>query len=66
VADTSLLLAVDPSLVRADRLDGAENAATSGVVGDPRASTAALGQIGVELIVTQTVAAIRKARLGQH
>ncbi len=66
VADTSLSLAVDPGLVRTDRLDGARNGATTGVLGDPRASTAALGQIGVELIVTQTVAAIRKARLGPH
>jgi creatinine amidohydrolase/Fe(II)-dependent formamide hydrolase-like protein len=66
VADTSLSLAVDPGLVRTDRLDGARNGATAGVLGDPRASTAALGQIGVELIVTQTVAAIRKARLGPH
>jgi creatinine amidohydrolase len=66
VADTSLSLALDPGLVRTDRLDGAGNWATTGVLGDPRASTAALGQIGVELIVTQTVAAIRKARLGSH
>jgi creatinine amidohydrolase/Fe(II)-dependent formamide hydrolase-like protein len=66
VADTSLSLAVDPDLVRTDRLDSARNGATSGVLGDPRASTAALGQIGVELIVAQTVAAIRKARLGSH
>ena len=66
VADTSLSLAVDPGLVRTDRLDSGQNNAASGVLGDPRASTAALGQIGVELIVAQTVAAIRKARLGPH
>jgi creatinine amidohydrolase len=62
VADTSLLLAIDPAMVRSDRLGAA--ATGSGVSGDPSASTAALGQIGVELIVSQTVAAIRKARLG--
>ena len=60
-ADTSLQMAVDPSQVRADRLEGAEKPAT-GALGDPRPSTAALGQLGVDLIVTQTVAAIKKAR----
>jgi len=60
-ADTSLQMAVDPSMVRADRLDGAHGPA-DGTVGDPRPSTAALGQLGVDLIVAQTVAAIRKAR----
>jgi creatinine amidohydrolase/Fe(II)-dependent formamide hydrolase-like protein len=60
-ADTSLQMAVDPAQVRADRLEGAEKPAT-GVIGDPRPSTAALGQLGVDLIVTQTVAAIKKAR----
>ena len=64
-ADTSLLLAIDPSLVQANRLAVAQGPA-SGTSGDPSPSTAALGQLGVELIVSQTVAAIRKARLGQH
>jgi creatinine amidohydrolase len=60
-ADTSLQMAVDPAGVRSDRLEGAQNPA-GGTAGDPRPSTAALGQLGVDLIVTQTVAAIRKAR----
>jgi creatinine amidohydrolase len=64
-ADTSLQMAVDPATVRADRLEGAQALAT-GTAGDPRPSTAALGQLGVELIVTQTVAAIRKARTEKH
>jgi creatinine amidohydrolase len=64
-ADTSLLLAVDPALVRTDRFDAARDAA-SGTAGDPRASTAALGQLGVDLIVAQSVAAIRKARTDKH
>jgi creatinine amidohydrolase/Fe(II)-dependent formamide hydrolase-like protein len=59
-ADTSLMLAIDPSLVRSDRLTG--HGAADGTAGDPAASSAALGQLGVELIVSQTVAAIRKAR----
>src|SRR5206468_11548294 len=38
-ADTSLQMAVDPGMVRADRLEGAQNSAT-GTLGDPRPSTA--------------------------
>jgi creatinine amidohydrolase len=59
-ADTSLTLAIDPSLVRGDRLTGP--GAADGTQGDSSAASAALGQLGVELIVSQTVAAIRKAR----
>jgi creatinine amidohydrolase len=59
-ADTSLMLAVDPRLVRADRLAQAPTAA-DGTYGDPRPSTAALGQAGVDLIVAASVNAIRKA-----
>jgi creatinine amidohydrolase/Fe(II)-dependent formamide hydrolase-like protein len=59
-ADTSLMLALDPSLVRIDRLAG--HSAADGTAGDPTASSAALGQLGVDLIVSHTVAAIRKAR----
>jgi creatinine amidohydrolase/Fe(II)-dependent formamide hydrolase-like protein len=59
-ADTSLMLAVDPRLVRADRLAAAP-APGDGVAGDPRPSSAALGQLGVDLIVARSVAAIRRA-----
>ena len=59
-ADTSLMLAVDPRLVRADRLAAAP-AAGDGTAGDPRPSSAALGQLGVDLIVGRSVAAIRRA-----
>jgi creatinine amidohydrolase/Fe(II)-dependent formamide hydrolase-like protein len=65
VADTSLTLALDPGQVRADRL-GAPHDAASGTQGDPRRASAELGQVGIDLIVTQTVAAIRKARLEKH
>jgi creatinine amidohydrolase/Fe(II)-dependent formamide hydrolase-like protein len=60
-ADTSLTLAIDPSLVRSDRL-AADHGPADGTNGDPGPSSAALGQLGVDLIVSQTVAAIRKAR----
>ncbi len=60
LADTSLTLALDPSLVRADLL--AANAGKgAGVNGDPRRATAALGQPGVERIVEASTAAIRAA-----
>src|SRR5689334_14970602 len=56
VADTSLMLAVDPSLVRSDRM-----APGPGASGDPRRSSAALGNAAVDNIVNKTVAAIRAA-----
>ena len=55
LADTSLMLAVDPRLVRTNRLQPGE-----GVHGDPRRSNPQLGQLGVDLIVTRTVDTIRK------
>jgi creatinine amidohydrolase len=62
LADTSLTLAVDPSLVRVDRLSsGADIDSAHGVSGDPRRANAELGEVGVRAIVAQTVAAIKKA-----
>jgi creatinine amidohydrolase len=62
LADTSLMLALDPRLVRTDRLQpGSEPASGDGVNGDPRRSSAELGQLGVDLIVTRTVDAVRRA-----
>lgn len=61
-ADTALLMAVAPAALRPDRMaPGATVADTDGVAGDPRAASAALGQIGVDLIVARSVAAIRSA-----
>jgi creatinine amidohydrolase/Fe(II)-dependent formamide hydrolase-like protein len=61
LADTSLMLATDPSLVRADRLLSDERlSAENGVYGDPRRSSAELGQLGVDAIVAETVAAIKR------
>ena len=59
-ADTSLMLATDPHLVRTDRM-AAPPAAGDGTTGDARPATAALGQIGADLMVTRAVAAIRRA-----
>ena len=57
LADTALSLAVDPALVRADKLAGPYPA---GVTGNPKRATAELGEIGTKLVVETTVAAIRK------
>jgi creatinine amidohydrolase/Fe(II)-dependent formamide hydrolase-like protein len=64
VADTSLMMAIDPAYVRADRLGG--HGVADGTQGDPTMSSASLGRLGVDLIVSQTVAAIRKARAEKH
>ena len=62
VADTSLTLALAPDMVRTDRLAGTSKPAVSdGVYGDPRRSSAEVGQLGVDAIVAATVAAIRQA-----
>jgi creatinine amidohydrolase len=62
LSDTSLTLAVDPHLVRSDHLQPSANRASGdGVDGDPRGSSAELGRLGVDLIVTRTVDAIKKA-----
>ena len=63
LADTSLMLAVEPRLVRTGHL-GSEThlGAADGVYGgDPTRSSAELGQLGVNLIVRETVDAIRAA-----
>jgi creatinine amidohydrolase len=63
LADTSLLMAIDETRVRADRLATAD--AATGVTGDPSKSSAALGRIGVELTIDQTAPAIRHAFAGR-
>jgi creatinine amidohydrolase/Fe(II)-dependent formamide hydrolase-like protein len=57
LADTALALAVDPALVRTDKLAGPHPA---GVTGNPKRATAELGELGTRLVVETTVAAIRK------
>jgi creatinine amidohydrolase len=62
LADTSLQLAVAPQMVRLDALRHAvKPGASDGIYGgDPRRSTAPLGTLGTDTIVSHTVAAIRK------
>jgi len=54
--DTSLSLALAPAQVRRDKLA----ARADGVVGDPRRADAALGRLGADIIVRETVAEIRR------
>jgi creatinine amidohydrolase/Fe(II)-dependent formamide hydrolase-like protein len=61
LADTSLMLAVDPRLVRMDRLRRGTGPAGDGVDGDPSRASAELGRLGVEAIVARTVSAVRTA-----
>ena len=62
-ADTSLTMALVPRLVRPELFDeAAQHGQKAGAVGDPRKASAALGEMGVELIVTYTVEAIKAAR----
>ena len=61
-ADTSLLMAIAPSMVRPERF--AEAAAAGwggGTLGDPRASSAANGQLGVDALIKISVDSIKKA-----
>ncbi len=67
LADTSLMLALDPKQVRMDAAAARPPGALhDGVSGDPRRATAELGQIGVDRIVDATVAAIRARAQKPH
>ncbi len=61
LADTSLMLAVDPRLVRMDRLRRGTGPTGDGVDGDPSRASAELGRLGVEAIVARTVSAVKTA-----
>ena len=66
VADTALLMAVAPQMVKPELLAlAAREGKAGGTGGDPRAATAELGQLGVDAIVSQTVDAIRRATAGR-
>lgn len=58
LADTSLMLALDDRLVRTG-LTAKELTGSAGVMGDPSHASKELGQLGVDLIVKNSVAAIR-------
>jgi len=62
LADTSLLMATDPGMVRTETMkDATLMTKEQGIYGgSPARSSAALGQLGIDLIVSGTVTAIRK------
>jgi creatinine amidohydrolase len=61
LADTSLTLAIAPRMVRTtSRVDPAPGE-PNGIEGDSTRASAELGQLGVDLIVTKSVTAIRKS-----
>jgi creatinine amidohydrolase/Fe(II)-dependent formamide hydrolase-like protein len=66
LSDTSLQLAVAPETVRADRVkSSSDRNKGDGIEGDPKRSSAELGQLGVNEIVNATIVAIRKTT-AQH
>ncbi len=72
LADASLSLATTPAAVRLDRLRAGVSSPALGVNGDPRRASAALGEVGVEMMVRAAVKQIRAAepaapgRAAQH
>ncbi len=62
LADTSLMLAVDPTKIRQDKIaQGPKLGASDGVYnGDPKNASAKFGQLGIDLIIDGTVEAIKK------
>jgi creatinine amidohydrolase/Fe(II)-dependent formamide hydrolase-like protein len=66
LADTSLTMYLDAARVRPEQLRAASSPEpSSGVQGEPLQSSAALGQVGADLIIDRTVAAIRQATAGR-
>ena len=62
LADTSLMLAIDPRMVRMGRLrPGTGRQDGESIDGDPGRASAELGRLGAELIVTRAVDAIRQS-----
>ncbi|WP_394788103.1 creatininase family protein [Rhodoferax sp.] len=61
LADTALLLAVAPQMVRQDAMrSGPKPGLADGVYGgDPHRATAELGQLGIDAIVTKTIQALK-------
>jgi creatinine amidohydrolase len=63
-ADTALMLAIEPAMVKPEKFaEAAKEGRTGGSLGDPRAATAALGQIAADAMVKMSVLAIQKAIL---
>ena len=62
LADTALMLAIDPAAVRPEAFAQAAKAGPrEGVHGDPRRATTELGQLGIERQIERSVQVIREA-----
>ena len=59
VRDTSLMMAIDPTMVRTGKLQAGDG--KNGVEGDPRRASAEIGRILTERTVARTTALIRKS-----
>lgn len=59
IKDTSLLLAVDPKLIRKDQVRNGGGFTGSGVAGNPERASVAYGRKGIELMVNDTAQRIR-------
>ncbi|KAA8387797.1 creatininase family protein [Acetobacter sp. DmW_136] len=64
ISDTSLMLAIDPTMVRLDALQksGTPSSVQGIYGGDPRKASASLGQIGINMQITAAISAINDAR----
>lgn len=61
-ADTALMLAIEPAMVKPEKFaEAAKEGRAGGTLGDPRAATATLGQIAADAMVKMSVLAIQKA-----
>ena len=67
LADTALLLAVAPQMVRQEQnRSGPKLGAADGVYGgDPRRATADIGQLGIDAIVAKTIQALKASTAGR-
>ena len=59
VRDTSLLMAIDPGMIRNNKLQAGDG--KNGVDGDPRRASPEIGRVLIEKTVTRTTEQIRKA-----
>ena len=63
VRDVSLMMAVDPKMVRPDKLAAGDG--KNGVEGDPRHATAEIGKVLLKRTIDRTVADIQKSIAAQ-
>ena len=61
IADTSQLMAIDPKLIRTDKLAPGGKWEETGVLGNPARSSSAYGRKGLDMKVDAAVAQIRKS-----